>query len=321
VEVISGAGVEVILLKGADIRHRLYDDPETRLMGDVDVLISPADLEKTQITLQQQGYTIMPRDLDLQPEFAARFSYVFSVKTPLGGVKAVDVHWEIREAGAYYRLPYTPLRARAVSREVQGRPVLVLAPEHVLMHLCLHTFDELECASILKIVDLDRALCRLPLDWDLFLEDAARFGIQGPVFWILREMARLRPGVIPETVLRQLAAYRPGWTENFILRRKTSALLVASVAVLWRYLPLRAWAPYLKAKLWPSSAYLRANAKDFPRRVDYFRHLLGRAQEKTCKLAALQFEDRFIDSKILFWYKNMLSLLALDAEVPGLEYP
>jgi len=280
-EVISEAGVEVILLKGADIRHRLYDEPATRLMGDVDVLISPADLERVRLALKGQGYTVMPRDLDLQPDFAVRFSYVFSVKTPLGGVKAVDVHWEIREAGAFYRLPYNPLRARAVTREVQGKSVLVLAPEHVLMHLCLHTFDELECASILKIVDLDRALGRLPLDWDLFLEDAARFGIQGPVFWIFREMARLSPGAIPGTVLEKLAAYQPGWTEKFILRRQASTLLVASVAVLWRYLPLRTWAPYLKAKLWPSSAYLRANADDFPSRADYLRHLLGRVQEKT----------------------------------------
>jgi len=279
-EVLSGAGVDVILLKGADIRHRLYEDPATRPMGDVDVLISPADLDKARTALEQQGYIVIPRDLDLQPDFAARFSYVLGLKTPLGDAPLVDVHWEIREVGTFYRLPYAPLRARAATREVQGRSALVLAPEHLLLHLCLHTFDELEYAGMQKIVDLDRVLRRLPLNWGLFLEDTARFRIQGPVWLILRELERLSPGAVPESVLRQLAAHRPSWVEKIILRREASYHVVASMAGLWRYLPLRAWAPYLKAKLWPSPAYLRANARVFPCRAGYFRHLLGRAQEK-----------------------------------------
>jgi len=149
------------------------------------------------------------------------------------------------------------------------------------MHLCLHTFDELECAGILKIVDLDRALSRWPLNWDLFMKDAVRFGIQGPVYWIFLEMARLRPGAIPGAVLEQLAAYRPGWMEKYILRRELAGLLLASIAALWRYLPVRAWPEFLKGKLWPTSAYLKANAKEFGSRIGYLRHLLKRAQAKT----------------------------------------
>jgi hypothetical protein len=280
VEVLDAAGVDVIFLKGADICHRLYDDPATRPMADVDIFISPADLERTRNALTHQGYRLAPWDLDPQPGFNTRFDYDITFLSPSGALP-IDLHWEIRQVGTYYRLPYTPLRNRAVSWDLRGLSASLLAPEHVLMHLCLHSFDELESASILKIVDLDRALSRWPLDWDLFMKDAVRFGIQGPVSWIFIKMARLRPGVIPGAVLEQLAAYRPGWMEKYILRRELAGLLLASVAALWRYLPVRVWPEFLKGKLWPNSAYLKANPKQFGSRTGYLRHLLKRAQAKT----------------------------------------
>jgi len=280
-DVLADAGVEVILLKGADIRHRLYDDPICRPMVDLDVLISPADLKRARTALAKQGYTLMPRDLDLRPGFSAQFGWVVTYQPPEGGSLFTDVHWEIQEAGTFYRLPYGPLRARATVREWDGATALVLAPEHVIMHLCLHTFDELENAPLLKLSDLERALQRFPLDWDLFLEDAARFRIQEPVMWIFREMARWRPGLVPDAVFQTLGAHRPGWAERFIIRRQAHSKLVSSVMALWQYLPVRTWPAYLWAKLWPSREYLEVNTQSFTGRADYLSHVLGRAQDKT----------------------------------------
>jgi hypothetical protein len=281
VEVLTDAGVEVILLKGADIRHRLYDDPVCRPMNDLDVLISPADLERARSALEKQGYTLIPRDLDLRPGFSAQFGWVAGYQPPAGRSLFVDVHWAIQEAGTFYRLPYGPLRARATVRELDGVTSLVLAPEHVIMHLCLHTFDELETAPLLKLSDLERALQRFPMDWDLFLEDAARFRIQGPLLWIFREMARWRPGLVPEAVLQKLGTKRPGWAERFIIRRQAHAKMVSAVMALWQHLPVRTWPAFLLAKLWPSREFLEANARSFSSRADYLGHVLGRAQDKT----------------------------------------
>jgi len=280
VETLAAAGVEVILLKGADIRHRLYNDPASRPMNDLDVLIAPGALATAHAALEARGYALKPWDLDPQPGFNARFDYDVSYSTPAAGVSWVDVHWEIREVGAFYRLPYGLLRARSL-RESRGLPALVLAPEHVLLHLCLHTYEELEFSGILKIVDLDRALTRFPLDWDLFLREASACRSLGPVFWILQKMARLCPGAVPPEVLENLGAYRPNWPERVILSRGRAGLLVASVAALWRYLPVRAWPPFLKGKIWPAAAYLKANAREFGNRAGYLRHLLGRTRDRT----------------------------------------
>jgi hypothetical protein len=133
----------------------------------------------------------------------------------------------------------------------------------------------------MKAVDLDRALARLPLNWDLFLEDAARFQIQGALSLILRDLAALRPGAAPGWVLTRLAAYRPGWGERLILSRRAGSLFWASLATLGHHLPVRDWPVFLRGKLWPDRAFLQANARTYPTRLGYLRHLFKRTQDKT----------------------------------------
>ena len=103
---LDDAGVEPLVLKGGDVRHRLYDDPVSRPMGDLDVLIPPADLLKVRGLLKRWGYIIAPRDADRAPGFNARFVWEEAYRSP--GL-VVDLHWEIRKMGAFYRLPYGPL--------------------------------------------------------------------------------------------------------------------------------------------------------------------------------------------------------------------
>jgi hypothetical protein len=279
-QVLQEAGVEPLMLKGGDIRHRLYDDPVSRPMGDVDLFIPHADLEKVRGIVKKQGYTVAPRDMDRGSDFNARFLWE-ETYTSTGGALALDLHWEIRKMGAYYRLPYAPLRERAMVRDTDGVRALVLCPEHLLMNLSLNALEELEEAGILKILDIHLALNRLPINWDLFLEDAAAFDIRGPMFWMLQEMEKLRPGEVPAAVLQALAAYAPGWWEKLILRRDQGSLLAGFLAAVWRYLPVREWPALLKGKIWPNDEFIRANPREFGSRTGYLQHLLKRTRDKT----------------------------------------
>lgn len=279
-QVLGDAGVEAVVLKGADICQRLYGNPVCRPMSDVDVLIPPSDREKAQDALCRSGYTRMPRDLDLRPGFNARFGWEEMYASARSAEFWVDLHWEIQEMGTLYRLPYEALRARAQPSMIGSLPVLVLCPEHLLLHLGVHTLDEWENAPLLKIVDLERILTRLPLDWDLFLAEAAAFRAQGPMRWVLQEMARFCPDTIPGYVLEELAAYRPLWAEELILRRPAAGFPLAMVLSLWRHQPVRAWLTFLRGKLWPETAYLKANAPDIDSRSKYLRNLLKRSQDR-----------------------------------------
>jgi len=281
-QVLQAAGVEVVVLKGGDLRHRLYDDPAARPMGDLDLLIPPADLKKVRALLAGQGYGRAPRDVDRGPDFNARFAWEEIYYSRQIGVLMLDLHWEIRKMGAYYRLPYGTLRARARVGEVEGGQGLVLCPEHLLMNLNLNALEEMEEeAGILKILDIYLALSRLPLNWDLFLEDAAAFGILGPMSLILGEMETLRPGVMPAAVLEQLAAYTPDWLEKLILRRTAGSLVAGFLAAVWRHLPAREWPDLIRGKIWPSAEFIRANPEEFGSRLGYLQHLLKRTKDRT----------------------------------------
>lgn len=275
------SGVEAILLKGEDVCHRLYDDPACRPMGDVDVFISPADLEKVRTILQREGYTLLSRDLDRIPNFNRRFVWEEVYVSPREDWVYFDLHWEIRKMGAFYRLPYTALREKATRWLKKGSSLLILSPEHLLMNLCLNTLEEWEEAGIQKLIDLDRTLSRLPLDWSSFLNDAGAFHIQGAVCFILREMGELRPAAVPGFVLERLSAYRPGLMERLLLRREAGSLLWASLATLWRHTPVREWPAFLKGKFWPDNAFIQANVETFGSRIGYLQHLIKRTQDKT----------------------------------------
>jgi hypothetical protein len=278
---LQAGGVEPLVLKGGDVRHRLYDDPATRPMGDVDLLIAPAELGRVRALLASRGFVRVPRDMDRGPDFNARFAWEEAYASPQRGALVLDLHWDIRKMGAFYRLPYTALKARAVVRDMGGVTALALCPEHLLMNLCLNALEELEEAGILKILDIHLALSRLPLDWDFFLTETASLGIQGPMAWMLQEMAKLRPGAMPALVLRQLEAYIPPWWERVILRRGAGSFLVGFLAAMWRYLPVRKWPALVKGKIWPSAAFIQGNARDYRSRRDYVLHLLKRSRAKT----------------------------------------
>ena len=97
----------------------------------------------------------------------------------------VDLHWCLEAVAGFYRLPYSRLREKALSWDYQGQQVKVLAPEHLLMHLCLHLYDEL--LDALRLVDLGLVLCRLPLNWNLFLDEVTRFRCQAPIAIMLSD--------------------------------------------------------------------------------------------------------------------------------------
>jgi len=279
VEVLGDAGVEVIVLKGADLCQRVYDNPACRPMNDVDVLISPAEREKVQTALVRAGYRLMPRGLDPRPGFNARFGWEELYGSSRNDEFWVDLHWEIQEMGTLYRLPYDSLRAKAEPGSVGSLPVLFLCPEHLLIHLGIHTLDELECGTFLKVVDLKQVLTRLPLDWDFLLAEAAAFQVQGPMRWILQEMAHLCPDTIPGYVLEELAAYQPVWPERLVLKRQAAGFPVAMLLSVWRHLPMRAWPAFFKGKFWPEAEYLRAN-EEIGSRSKFLRSLLRRSRDR-----------------------------------------
>ena len=248
------AGVQAIILKGAEVRHRLYADPAVRPMEDLDLLIPRQQLREARGTLIQLGYQPLPEP---RPGFAERFENEILFHPVPGKCLKVDLHFEeLRALGPNYRLPYSRLAARAQTLDLSGVEAKVLAPEHALIHLSLHTCQDFTLFGpfAIPLIDLFLALALLPVDWGFFLEESARFRCQGPVYLMLRTMASL-PGVnVPAEVLDFLGEYRPSWQERLVQRW---GYLSVHLSVLYRHRRFNDWAFFFWSKLWPQKTYTR----------------------------------------------------------------
>jgi hypothetical protein len=275
-QAFNEAGVELILLKGANLRLRVYQDPAQRPMSDLDILISRDQLLLAQEVLACLGYLRPPLMVDSLHGFRELFEHELLFMPSSGEGLAIDLHWEIRAVASFYRLPFPVLRDRAIGADYQGLPVKLLSPEHLLIHLCLHMYGDLydhraTYYDSRQIVDLALTLTRLQLDWSQFLKDAAQFNCQAPVLFVFREMSNILPQVINPEVLSELGRYRPKAAERILLSRRLG-YLSNYFATFYRN-PCRYWLYYLSSKLWPSQEYL-TQSLSMSSRISYLKQFL-----------------------------------------------
>ena len=264
------AGIEPIFLKGADLRLRLYGDEAVRPMADLDILVSPSQVNRARGVIESLGFGLQAQCFDPRPGWRARFRNELHFDPPPGWPLLIDLHWQLDNIHRFYHLPYAHLQEKAITSEYQGYPVNLLCPEHLLIHLALHTYGEPD--SVLKIIDLEGALS-LPLDWPFFLEEVARFRCQRPLSVILLGISRLFPQKVPPIILDRLGQARPSWVEKLALRRSLGSL-TGHAAILYHHRRLSDWFFYLKALTWPQEEYLTA-MYGRPDRIRFFRQILA----------------------------------------------
>jgi len=249
---LAGAGLDIVLLKGADLRLRVYPDPAVRPMTDLDLLVPPEQAGRARSLLTGLGYT--PLEPEPRPGFLERFGHALGLQPPPEFSLYVDLHWEIREGLGYYRLPYEVIKPRLQEVLFHGLPLKVLAPEHLLIHLCLHTYWEF--SQWRQFLDLALAIRRLPLNRKQFAAAVKACRCEVPVCRVLDLGRSLLPEPSFSPTALGLSDTRPGLAERFVADG-TLGPLIPYLAVLSHH-PLQDWLPFLAAKLWPQRSYLAA---------------------------------------------------------------
>ena len=166
-------GVTPVLLKGSALRERVYDDPTERSMGDLDLLVSPEEIEPSMAALRDAGYA---------PEYeqwldAYRLHHFHHVlKHPRGFI--VELHWGLTDPRSRVPLNGKLFIARAsISRRGNNVPVRVPSPEDLLLHVVSQNEDD-AFGLLRRIVDIDRIVARSPqLDWPYLARAAGDSGL------------------------------------------------------------------------------------------------------------------------------------------------
>ncbi|MFO1429077.1 MAG: nucleotidyltransferase family protein [Candidatus Competibacteraceae bacterium] len=199
--------IPVIALKGIYLAKAVYPQPGLRPMSDMDLLFRAADLEASQTLLLQLGYTQkgVARPLaDALPNM----QHLPPFERP--GATNIEVHLRIEGPSAPFSIDYDGVWERARPWPLGGRPLLALAPEDLLLHLCLHaTYHHRFRIGLNALLDISRVAQVEPLDWDLFIERAGNWGAELPSFLGLSLAQRLVRASIPGAALAALAPREP----------------------------------------------------------------------------------------------------------------
>lgn len=147
--------IPALLLKGAALAFSCYDDPATRPMGDLDLLVPRSRLTDTARCLEEAGFELELLPRSLVPALnRPRFHHVYVHPR---SQTVVELHWELRGVrdGQAEVLAEIWAHAAWVDSRTGAR---MLSTEHMVPLLAAHMTLQHKRATLLWLYDLHRAL-------------------------------------------------------------------------------------------------------------------------------------------------------------------
>ncbi|HCV42808.1 MAG TPA: hypothetical protein DGH68_04950 [Bacteroidetes bacterium] len=226
-------GISSIALKGAHLAESVYGNLALRPMDDLDLLVKKMDLALAEKKLLELGY-VHPEHFKEGSKLGAH--HLPSFAKP-GGVAVIEVHWMIPPAEPF-RIDVDGLWERARSAKIAGSETLVLSPEDLLLHLCLHaSIHHRFGLGIRPLADIGETIHRYhgELDWEQFLRRSRQWHARNCVYLTLLLAKTLLEAAVPDEVLNAL---RPGdfderlivWANEQIAQRSSDLTDPSSVS-------------------------------------------------------------------------------------------
>jgi len=139
VAALAGEGIRALPYKGPLLALNAYGNVARRQFTDLDILVSPADVARCREVLTRRGYTAVSDEEALNPGHLHRHRELQLMDEPAG--VRVELHWRV---APHWQLPrgfaveFEPLWQRAETVTVSGTEMRNLAPDDLLLILCVH---------------------------------------------------------------------------------------------------------------------------------------------------------------------------------------
>lgn len=197
-DLLRGAEIRAMLLKGAALAEDVYADPITREMGDIDLLVREADLEASIRVLAGHGFRS-------EEESSAPWRHAAPLYSS-DGLVPLELHRHIVYSEVdSRRFPASEVWSRS-RPSLDGGPHLLPAPADLLLHLCLHFSHGRRYRSdgaLAQVRDMASVIARYDIDWPLFAANARRYSMAGRAFLALYSLVELGFSV-PESAMARL---------------------------------------------------------------------------------------------------------------------
>jgi hypothetical protein len=255
VDLLEGAGIDVVVLKGSATAHLVYPDPGVRMFGDNDLLFRPEQFDEALEVLFDAGYerpAAPPR-----PGFDRRFGKGATLRGRDGD--ELDAHKNLLFGTFGFRIDLDELFDSAVDFEVGGRRLRGLGPETRLMHACYHSALGDPDPRYSSVRDVAQMLVSGAHDVRRVLELARRWEAQ-PVLARAFALCRSHLGVVVDSPLVAiLSEYEPTRRERRAVdsyvgnNRHFAAKVLASLSYLDSHADRLA---FVLASVAPSDAFI-----------------------------------------------------------------
>lgn len=258
-EALNRAKVPVILLKGAALNLTIYDRPDLRPMGDVDLLVRRGDIEKTIEVLLAAGChrgAELVRD-DFFPKYYYETELVMDSPMPV----RIDLHVRpLRPMHLLHFIDEGSFWANAMPVPIGSATAMIPSRERMLVHLAAHAAYH-GCARLLWLYDLKRYVewAGGAIEWTEVVDLSTEWRVSLPVRRAFDRAEALLGPILPAAVRNALGAQRSGWRDRLALAHAPhdAASPVRHVAVnLACARGVRHRLGYLTAVLFPARGHL-----------------------------------------------------------------
>ena len=205
---LDRGGVEAVWLKGVLLALDIHAHLAWRPAGDIDLLVRRTDLDRAAAILQADGYR--PRR-----EYSVAAVVAHTHHLPpfaMRGRTSVELHWTILPPSPRYAVRPDELFTHAVPCSVGTARTLGLAPDHLLLHQCLHaSYRHLFAGGLGPVCDIAGVIERhgSTLDWDALAATAQRWRVAPGVSGALRVASDLVGAAVPAAALDELGPVDP----------------------------------------------------------------------------------------------------------------
>ena len=183
-DALGAAVIRPAVFKGAALAHTLYPSPACRLMGDIDLWVTHAEMPAAIDALAALGYQM--REKERRPHaLTQQTDGEVQMLAGLPGQGLVELHWGVFPGewlAQTTAVDRAGVRSRLVASQLVERPVYLLAPEDALIQLAVHiSINHQMTTNVLRsLVDI-ALFTRQPLDWALVSQRAAAWRVAAAV--------------------------------------------------------------------------------------------------------------------------------------------
>lgn len=170
---LAAAGIEAIPYKGPALAAYAYGNPAYRRFMDLDVMVRKVDVPHAASVLIEAGYVAGKDWTDTQQDLLLRTQHNLQF-TGEEGRLVVELHWEVASGLFARSVQAEALWARLVPMTLDNLVLKTLAPEDLLLALCVHGSKHLweRLSWVCDVAEVLRS--HSDINWDVVWERAGR---------------------------------------------------------------------------------------------------------------------------------------------------